>query len=138
MSPHQRQTCQHHEYKGSIGLAAEYAHPLESFVSNIIPSIGGVVVFGCHHPLCIIVWIAVRLQQTYLAHSGMALQGTLLDVVGFAHTDSAAFHDCHHTSNRGNYGSILTDWLFGTIDAAYLSGGLAEGYISKHVKKDKE
>lgn len=95
------------------------------------------VLFGCHHPLCIIVWLSVRLHQTYLAHSGMALQGTLLDAAGFAHADSAAFHDCHHTSNRGNYGSILTDWLFRTIDSEYLQEGLAEGYIARHVKKDK-
>lgn len=123
---------QHHEFKGSIGIAAEYAHPIESLVSNILPSIGGVTFFGCHHPICLIIWISMRLYQTYFAHSGLALCGTFLEKIGFAHVESACFHDHHHTVNKGNYGGMVTDYMFGTMDD-YAAGGLAKGYISRHI-----
>ena len=127
---------QHHEYAGSIGIAAEYAHPIESLFSNIIPSIGGVIFFGCHHPLCIIVWVSVRLYQTYCAHGGLAQQGTVVDALGFGHVESACFHDHHHTANKGNFGSCVTDWLFGTMDS-YVEGGMHEGYLIKMGVKKK-
>ena len=82
-------------------------------LSNILPTIGGVVLFGCHHPYCVIIWITMRLEQTYMAHSGYAFKNTLLDCVGLAHTDSAIFHDHHHTTNRGNFGgNMMWDYLW--------------------------
>jgi sterol desaturase/sphingolipid hydroxylase (fatty acid hydroxylase superfamily) len=83
---------QHHKYAGTMGIAAEYANPIESIFSNIIPSIGGVVLFGCHHPLCVLIWIAMRLQQTYFAHSGYAFRNTWIDFIGLGHSESAIFH----------------------------------------------
>lgn len=46
---------QHHDYHGTISIAAEYANPVESLLSNVIPSLGGVLCFGCH-PLVVVVW----------------------------------------------------------------------------------
>lgn len=37
---------QHHEYTGSIGFAAEYAHPVEGVISNSLPSVMGAVLTG--------------------------------------------------------------------------------------------
>ena len=128
---------QHHEYAGSIGIAAEYAHPVESLLSNIIPSIGGVIFFGCHHPLCIIIWVSIRLYQTYCAHGGLALQGTIVEAIGFGHVESACFHDHHHTANKGNFGSCVTDWVFGTMDS-YVEGGMHEGYLIKMGVKNRK
>jgi methylsterol monooxygenase len=48
---------QHHEFTGTVGIAAEYAHPIEVVLSNLIPSLGGVIFFGCHHPLVVITWL---------------------------------------------------------------------------------
>jgi methylsterol monooxygenase len=121
---------QHHQYAGSMGIAAEYAGPLESVFANIIPSIGGVVVFGCHHPICIIIWLSMRLKQTYFAHSGYCFQNTILDTLGLSHADSAIFHDHHHTTNRGNFGSPFTDYIGGTMDSFVAAGGY-DGYLSK-------
>ena len=124
---------QHHEYAGSLGIAAEYAHPIEVLLSNILPSLGGVVfpIGGCQHPLCIVVWLSMRLFQTYCAHSGLALHNTLLEGIGFGHVESACFHDHHHTVNKGNYGSMVTDWMFGTLDD-YIVMGYAQGYAKKN------
>ena len=60
---------QHHEYSGSIGFAAEYAHPVEALLANTIPSIGFGIAAGVH-PLIFCVWFAWRLEETYEAHSG--------------------------------------------------------------------
>ncbi len=60
---------QHHEYKGTIGFAAEYASPVEQVVSNYLSTVGMVVYLGVH-PLFWLVWLAYRLLQTYETHSG--------------------------------------------------------------------
>jgi sterol desaturase/sphingolipid hydroxylase (fatty acid hydroxylase superfamily) len=57
---------QHHQYIGTMGIAAEYAHPVEALFSNLIPSLGGVVFFGCHHPLAVLVWIVSFLIWTVI------------------------------------------------------------------------
>lgn len=127
---------QHHEYTGSLGIAAEYAHPIESVLSNMVPSLGGVLLplGGCQHPLCVIVWLSLRLYQTYCAHSGLAMKGTFLESIGWSHWESACFHDHHHSVNKGNYGSVVTDFLFGTMDD-YVSIGMGEGYLAKNGKQ---
>ena len=48
---------QHHEYTGAIGICAEYAGTVEQLVANIGPSLGGVLFFGCQHPLVVFVWL---------------------------------------------------------------------------------
>ena len=56
---------QHHEYKGTIGFAAEYATPFEAFFSNHLPMIVPVCATAMH-PL---VWLVFRLkpQKTSVA-----------------------------------------------------------------------
>ncbi len=125
---------QHHEYKGTIGLAAEYAHPVEVLLSNIVPTIGGFLLVSTGHPLTLLVWLGLRLEQTYMAHSGYCFKNTILDSIGLAHAENAAFHDYHHSSNCGNFGSFLTDYLFGTCDF-YIKDGGYEGYCQKSTKE---
>jgi sterol desaturase/sphingolipid hydroxylase (fatty acid hydroxylase superfamily) len=127
---------QHHEFTGTIGFAAEYAGPVEVVVSNQIPTLGGVLFFGCH-PLCVWIWLCLRLQQTYEAHSGYCFEGHWTDYVGLSHPESAAFHDHHHTSNQGNFGSLYTDYIFGTMDH-WMSLGGQEGYVNKKMKNTKK
>jgi sterol desaturase/sphingolipid hydroxylase (fatty acid hydroxylase superfamily) len=121
---------QHHTYTGSIGIAAEYASPIESIVSNALPTIGGMLFFGCHGSgLLYFVWLAVRLQQTYEAHSGYCFYDTALyKVFGMTNADACAYHDYHHSGNRGNFGAMWLDWLCGTMDAWIDLGGTV-GYI---------
>lgn len=60
---------QHHEYTGSVGFAAEYAHPVEALLANTIPTLGFGILAGIH-PLVFCIWFAWRLEETYEAHSG--------------------------------------------------------------------
>ena len=123
---------QHHEYKGTISIAAEYANPVESLLSNVIPSLGGVLFFQ-GHPLVIVIWLALRLRETYEAHSGYCFQGSIMDKLGLMNSNNAIHHDHHHTANQGNYGSLYLDYVFGTMDL-FVSGGGYEGYLKKKVK----
>lgn len=118
----------HHEFKGTIGFAAEYAHPIEVVLSNQLPTLGGIFLVGTH-PLCVFVWLAFRLQQTYEAHSGYCFRNTLLNdfPLYVLHAEAAAHHDHHHTVNLGNFGGF-TDYIFGTMDHWQSVGG-EEGYI---------
>lgn len=128
---------QHHTYTGSIGVAAEYASPVEQIVSNQIPSIGGCLFFGCHGSvLMFLIWLTYRLEQTYEAHSGFCFRDTLLYKLGLTNADAAAYHDYHHSGNCGNFGAEWLDWTFGTMDS-YVQLGGAEGYIEQCEKIGK-
>lgn len=120
---------QHHEYKGTIGIAAEHAHPIEQMTANLIPTMGGSLFFG-RHPLVFWVFLAARLQQTYEGHSGYCFAGTWAHRIGLTNADGAAFHDHHHTTNVGNYAGDTTDYMFGT-DAAWVKEGGMAGYLAR-------
>ncbi len=109
---------QHHEYKGSIGFAAEWAHPVESLLANFYPTLAGCLHTGAH-PLVFYVYLGYRLWNTYEGHSGYSFRGTFLHkYFGLTFGDTALYHDYHHTRNTGNYGGHIQDWLFGT-DTGY-------------------
>jgi len=86
---------QHHTFRGSVGAAAEYAHPVEVLVSNQLPTMGLVLALGLH-PLVQAAWLTLRLLQTYEVHSGYAFNGAWAGKVGIA-ACGAAFHDHHHS-----------------------------------------
>lgn len=100
---------QHHEYTGTIGFAAEYAHWVEQILGNQIPSIIGCALLGSHIFVWL-VWLAYRLIGTYTAHSGYAFPGPF--------KYDAYYHDYHHSHNVGNFaGRPLWDHLCGTQDS---------------------
>lgn len=151
---------QHHAFRGSVGPAAEYAHPVEILLSNHLPTVGTLLALGAH-PLVQLVWIVLRLtqvcllsttrrrskrppprpphqqtpitkptddtHQTYEVHSGYQLNDTLAGRLGLTANDTA-FHDHHHTVNRGNFGAEHMDWLLGTMDH-FVSMGGGDGYV---------
>ncbi len=120
---------QHHQYKGTMGIAAEWANPVEALCANLLPTFAGMLFFG-RHPLVFWTWLAYRLEETYDAHSGYYFGDTFLAKIGLTHSVNAAFHDAHHTDNRGNFGFWCWDWLFGTMDA-YVQMGDTEGYVKR-------
>lgn len=106
---------QHHKFVGTVGIAAEYAHPVEDVLASHIPTIG-FVILGNVHMLVWFVWLSWRLLETYEAHSGYCFKRTWLSRLGLLHATAAEFHDSHHTTNKGNYGSnIGIDFLLGTM-----------------------
>ena len=126
---------QHHNYVGTIGFAAEYAHPVETIVSNQLPTIAGCFFFGAH--LWVFwFWLGVRLQQTYEGHSGYAFVGSWPHKIGLTNGSGAVWHDFHHTGNRGNFGAAYLDYLCGTMDAFVALGGEA-GYIAQKRREER-
>ena len=117
---------QHHAFVASIAPAAEFSHPVENLLSNVIPSIGGVFFFG-RPGIALWVWLVLRLQQTYETHSGYSFADTWVDALWLTHADGAAEHDHHHAVNKGCFGAAWLDWACGTMDAFVACGG-ADGY----------
>lgn len=110
----------HHEFKVSYGIAAEYAHPLETTISNIMPTLIAPILMGSHMYV-LWFWLVLRETETIEAHCGYnfpyAPWRLLLQLGG--PTDR---HDFHHSHNVGNYGAFFPfwDWICGT-DVSYKS-----------------
>jgi len=94
----------HHEWNSPVAFAAIDAHPLEHFLSNLLPVILGPLIFGAH-PLIYWFWIAVALFSTTLSHSGYHLP----------FMPSPQFHDYHHLKFNNNFGVLgILDSFHGT------------------------
>lgn len=120
---------QHHEWKGTVSLSAEYAHPVEQLFANYIPTLGGCLLVGAH-PWVFCVWVCERLRETYEGHSGYAFNvHPVLDFLNITNHTGTAEHDFHHTCNSGNFGPQWMDWLCGTMDA-WAVAGCEEEYLN--------
>lgn len=102
----------HHDHSAPFGMAAEYAHPIETIFLGIGTFLGplffGTHVFQLH------VWLLVRLFQTIEAHVGYDLPWSPRQFLPFY--GGAEYHDFHHETFTGNYASsfIIWDYVFGT------------------------
>jgi len=110
----------HHEFKVTIGIASEYAHPIEDIFANMLPTIAGPLLFGSHAAL-VWMWIAMRTWNGVEGHSGYEMPYspfTWLAKLGGSGADAHAFH---HMNTTGCYGATFKMWdkLCGT-DREYL------------------
>ena len=125
---------QHHVHHGPISICSEYAHPIEALLSNVFPTLGGVIFFPTH---CLIgiVWLTLRVRQTLETHSGFCFNHPVTEFLGITHASGAAHHDYHHSVNQpGNFGEgEYMDYLFNTLKK-YVNNGHMEGYINKKEK----
>jgi sterol desaturase/sphingolipid hydroxylase (fatty acid hydroxylase superfamily) len=96
----------HHEYRGTISIAAQHANPIEDVVANITPTLLYVLYMRLPTPL-ISVWLLCRIWETYESHSGYCFKKTWLAKIGLLNSARAEFHDFHHTANIGNFGTNL-------------------------------
>lgn len=103
---------QHHRYNHSIGIAAEFAHPVEDLLANLLPTIGACMLMGAH-VFTFWLWIAIRLWETLDVHSGYSFAWSPFHVFPFQ--GGADRHYFHHSHNVGCYGSftIFWDWITG-------------------------
>lgn len=102
---------QHHEFKAPIGLAAEYAHPIEFVLSNIAPGAIGPAILRSH-PLSSWAWMVGGLTMTTFHHSGYVFPF-------YPFKEWTLMHDYHHYSFYSNLGVVgLLDKLFGTDGGA--------------------
>ncbi|KAG8720329.1 hypothetical protein FRC08_000557 [Ceratobasidium sp. 394] len=93
----------HHQFTAPFALAAQYAHPIEHLVANVIPISLPPRIMHSH---IIVFWLflAIELMETAIVHSGF----------DFLHR-AAKSHDLHHQKFAGNFGTIgLLDWMHGT------------------------
>ncbi|CUG67619.1 Hypothetical protein, putative [Bodo saltans] len=95
---------QHHQFYVTIGLAAEYAHPIELLFGNVLPVFFASVVFR-YHIAAFSSWVFIAMAGTTFHHSGFF----------FPLAPSDEFHDFHHSHVVCNFGSSpMWDWLCGT------------------------
>jgi len=103
----------HHSYKTSIGLASEYAHPIEFIFSNAVPFSTGPLLCGVltgtgMHYLSFFMWSMLRTGETVDGHSGFEFPWSPYRLLPFSGSSTA--HDFHHSVNIGNYASFFTWW----------------------------
>jgi sterol desaturase/sphingolipid hydroxylase (fatty acid hydroxylase superfamily) len=108
----------HHDFAAPIGIAAEYAHPVESLVLGIGTLVGPMLL--TRHLFSLWVWLLVRLYQTVEAHSGYDFPWSPTKLIPF--WGGSIFHDFHHETFSGNYASTFTymDYIFGTSKQYYV------------------
>jgi len=109
---------QHHGFKQNVGVAAEYASPIEEIVGTSLPFLGASILLKVHLST-FLVWTFLRITETVNSHSGYYMPWVPYNwfpsVLG-----GADRHDYHHSKNVGSYGSWTRfwDWACGT-DVSY-------------------
>lgn len=94
----------HHKYVTPVAFAAEYAHPIEHLVANVLPVTLPLYLKGTHF-LSFFAFGIFELWEAAADHSGY----------DFLKLPPAEIHDLHHEKFRVNYGTIgLMDWIHGT------------------------
>lgn len=107
----------HHKYSAPFGLAAEYAHPAETFILGT-GTIAGPLLWcyflGNVHITTVYIWVMLRLFQAIDAHSGYDFPWSLRHILPF--WSGAEHHDFHHMSFTNNYSTSFRwwDYIFGT------------------------
>jgi len=126
----------HHTHQTTVGIAAEYAHPVEFVLGNMLPTSVGPMILGPRaHMLTIFAWYTVRFGETLDGHCGYEFSWSPYRLIPFS--GSAEYHDFHHSVNIGNYGSFFCIWdtVFGTNKVFYKH--LEEREKEKALKKVK-
>jgi len=102
----------HHEHAAPFGMAAEYAHPAETFILGFGSTLGPYLVGA--HLYTMWVWLFFRIWQEVDVHCGYNFPWSLNNFIPFY--GGAEYHDFHHMSFVGNYASTFRIWdrLFGT------------------------
>ena len=102
----------HHEHTHPFGIAAEYAHPVETLFLGLGTLLGPLLF--ARHMVTLWAWLLVRLWETVEDHSGYDLPFNPTNFIPF--WGGAVHHDFHHKTFEGPYSSIFTwcDWMFGT------------------------
>jgi 4-alpha-methyl-delta7-sterol-4alpha-methyl oxidase len=104
--------AQHHRFVTSVGIASEYAHPVEQVFANFMPTILGGMLLG-PHMFTWFLWMFLRILETVDAHSGYSFPWSPTRIIPVFL--AAEGHDYHHSHREGNYGMLVFwDWIMGT------------------------
>uniref|UniRef100_A0A7S2HNS0 Fatty acid hydroxylase domain-containing protein n=1 Tax=Helicotheca tamesis TaxID=374047 RepID=A0A7S2HNS0_9STRA len=114
----------HHEFRSPVALAAEYCHPLEMLLSDIIPLFSGAILLQTHL-YTLYVWIVFATLGTQCHHCGY-------DWPWMTGAHQPNFHDFHHENFNCNFGNVLLlDWFHKT-DVMYVD------YMKQQQQKKKQ
>lgn len=113
----------HHEFKITIGIASEYAHPLEFVLGNTLPSSLGMLLLGNKvHAFTYALWICQKIYSTTEGHSGYQFPWSPTTLLPYK--VNSDHHNFHHLRFKGNYGGHFNfwDWICGTNHPDYIKG----------------
>lgn len=119
----------HHQHITTVGIAAEYTHPIDFALGSLVPSgIAAMLLGNKLHMFTFLMFGVVRIGEGLDGHTGYEFSWSPYRLIPFS--TSARYHDFHHSHNVGNYSSffILWDTLLGSNASFYLF----------HSKKDKQ
>jgi len=105
----------HHQHVVTIGIASQYAHPLEYFFGNLLPVVIGPLILGENmHMVTALGWYGMRVIETVEGHSGYDFPWSPFYLLPFG--TGYGYHAFHHSKNVGNYASFFSIWdtVFGT------------------------
>ena len=98
---------QHHELRAPLSIGAEYCHPAEMALGNVLPVLVGPALVKAHVGVEY-AWVVLSVLITLAHHSGF-------DLPVFVGLFKPDFHDYPHMTSSGNYGFVgFMDRLFGT------------------------
>jgi len=129
---------QHHEYSHTISLAAEYAHPIEFILGNVMPVTIGTKLLGSQiHIMTYCMFGIIALGASMDGHCGYDFSWSPYGLPPFS--GSSHYHNFHHSKNVGNYISFFTFWdtVCGT-NKAYYRHVEKEELVAKSKKTKKE
>lgn len=112
---------QHHEYKHTISLSSEYAHPIEYLIGNLLPSSVFPFILNYNmHFTTYITWLVTITFESSDGHSGYDFSWSPHRILPF--NIGAEYHYFHHLQFTGNYSSEFYHWdyLFETLNDDYL------------------
>jgi sterol desaturase/sphingolipid hydroxylase (fatty acid hydroxylase superfamily) len=87
-----------------MAFAAQYAHPIEHIVANLLPILLPLI-YRQSHIVTFGIYLAYSLLETAITHSGYDFFGPIFKV---------EMHDIHHEKFNGNYGGLFMDYVHGT------------------------
>ena len=117
----------HHEYTQPVSIAAQFAHPFETFFEHIIPFYFGLVLLDrrCHF-VTMNIWGLYRVTEGGDAHCGYEFPWSPFRLIPFSGIlcvmlAPASYHNYHHSHNKGNYATFFCIWdtIFGTNQSYY-------------------
>lgn len=107
----------HHRFAAPIALAAQYAHPVEHLLANVLPIAIPPQLLRAH---IVTMWafVALELVESTFVHSGYDFCAGL-----------ARMHDLHHEAFNVNFGTIgLLDRLHGTWSSRQPQEGVVRAF----------
>ena len=111
----------HHKYTNTVSIASTFSHPVEFFISSILPTSAGPLILGHRgHFITYWIWITIRVLESTDGHSGYEFSWSPYRLLPFS--GSSEYHSYHHINTKGNFCSLFTFWdrICGTVNTNFV------------------